>query len=104
MTAGARVASSDSLERRFLSGTFAELCRIESPSGRERACAERVRAELGALGLSVEEDGAGPLAGSDCGNLLARISAAGSEIPASLEDSDFSAAVSSAPGSSEAST
>ena len=65
------------LERRYLSGTFAELCRIESPSGRERACAQRVIAELRAVGVGVEEDDAGPAAGSDCGNLLARIPAAG---------------------------
>jgi tripeptide aminopeptidase len=64
------------LERRYLSGTFAELCRIESPSGRERACAERVQAELRALGIDVHEDDAGPRAGSECGNLLARIPAA----------------------------
>jgi tripeptide aminopeptidase len=61
------------LERRYLSGTFEELCRIESPSGRERACAERVIAELRAIGVSVEEDDAAARAGSDCGNLLARI-------------------------------
>jgi tripeptide aminopeptidase len=61
------------LERRYLNGTFAELCRIESPSGRERACAERVIAELRALGVAAHEDDAGPRAGSDCGNLLARI-------------------------------
>jgi tripeptide aminopeptidase len=61
------------LERRYLSGTFAELCRIESPSGSERGCAERVIAELRALGVSVHEDDAGASAGSDCGNLLARI-------------------------------
>jgi len=63
------------LERRYLSGTFAELCRIESPSGHERRCAERVIAELRALGVSVHEDSAAALAGSDCGNLLARIPA-----------------------------
>ena len=63
------------LERRYLSGTFAELCRIESPSGRERACAERVIAELRALDVAVEEDDAGPRVGSDCGNLLAFIPA-----------------------------
>ena len=62
------------LERRYLSGTFAELCRIESPSGSERRCAERVLAELRAIGVSVVEDDAGPRAGCDCGNLLARIS------------------------------
>jgi tripeptide aminopeptidase len=63
------------LERRYLNGTFAELCRIESPSGHERRCAERVIAELRALGVSAHEDDAGATAGSDCGNLLARIPA-----------------------------
>ena len=61
------------LERRWLSGAFASLCRIESPSGRERACAEMVSSELAAAGIEVQEDEAGPRAGSDCGNLLARI-------------------------------
>jgi tripeptide aminopeptidase len=72
------------LDRRYLNGTFAELCRIESPSGRERVCGERVIAELRALGVKVHEDDAGPRAGSDCGNLLAFISAdghAGAEQP-----------------------
>jgi tripeptide aminopeptidase len=64
-----------SLERRYLSGTFAELCRIESPSGRERACADRVIAELRGLGVSTHEDDAGVRARSDSGNLLARIPA-----------------------------
>jgi tripeptide aminopeptidase len=71
--ASATVSRVGELERRYLSGTFAELCRIESPSGRERGCAERVIAELRALGVQVEEDDAGPRVGSDCGNLLARI-------------------------------
>ncbi|HUH81394.1 MAG TPA: M20/M25/M40 family metallo-hydrolase [Solirubrobacteraceae bacterium] len=62
--------------RRYLSGTFAELCRIESPSGSERACGERVMAELRALGIETLEDDAGRLTGSDCGNLLARLPAA----------------------------
>ncbi len=65
----------DDRERRGLGELFVELCRIESPSGRERACAERVRAELLELGLEVQEDGAGVEAGSECGNLLARIPA-----------------------------
>jgi tripeptide aminopeptidase len=65
-------------ERPYLNGTFAELCRIESPSGRERACAERVIAELRGIGIGVHEDDAGPRAGSDCGNLLARIPGGGS--------------------------
>ncbi len=60
-------------ERRRLGETFATLCRIESPSGRERPCTDWVRAELEAMGLAVEEDDAGARAGSDAGNLLARI-------------------------------
>ncbi|HWJ49994.1 MAG TPA: M20/M25/M40 family metallo-hydrolase, partial [Solirubrobacteraceae bacterium] len=79
MSAGAGASTSrvGTLERRYLSGTFAELCRIESPSGRERECAQRVIAELRALDVTVEEDGAGALVGSDCGNLLARVPAGG---------------------------
>ncbi len=76
MTALGPASRVQPLERRYLSGTFAELCRIESPSGHERGCAERVIAELRGLGVDVEEDGAGLTAGSNCGNLLARISAA----------------------------
>ncbi len=75
MTVDAPVSRVGTLERRYLSGTFAELCRIESPSGHERACAERVIAELRALGVNVHEDDADAIAGSDCGNLLARIPA-----------------------------
>jgi tripeptide aminopeptidase len=63
------------LERRYLGAIFPELCAIESPSLRERACAQRVIAELAALDVEVEEDGAAKLIGSDCGNLLARIPA-----------------------------
>jgi tripeptide aminopeptidase len=69
------LARASSLERRYLNGTFAELCRIESPSGRERACADRVIAELRGLGVSTSEDDAGRRTGSDSGNLLARIPA-----------------------------
>ncbi len=60
-------------ERLLLHDTFAALCRIESPSGRERDCAELVRRELGELGLEVVEDDAAAATGGDCGNLLARI-------------------------------
>jgi tripeptide aminopeptidase len=76
----------DTLEQRYLSGTFAELCRIESPSGRERRCAERVIAELRPLGFEVHEDRAGASAGSDCGNLLVRIPAAGGRESSGAED------------------
>ncbi len=65
----------DELERRYLHDIFAELCRAESPSGHERACARLIERELGALGIDVHEDDAGAVAGSDCGNLLARIGA-----------------------------
>lgn len=75
MSSPASAARIDDLERRYLSGTFAELCRIESPSLKERACAERVIAELRAIGVSAEEDDAGVRIGADCGNLLARIPA-----------------------------
>jgi tripeptide aminopeptidase len=60
-------------ERARLADTFAELCRIQSPFGRERACADRVAAELRGMGLAVEEDDAAAAAGAECGNLLARI-------------------------------
>jgi tripeptide aminopeptidase len=66
-------------ERRQLGETFAALCRIESPSGRERACAHWVRAELESAGLGVEEDSSGAEAGSDAGNLLARLPGRGGE-------------------------
>jgi tripeptide aminopeptidase len=64
-------------ERAHLHHTFEALCRIESPSGRERGCANTVSAELERLGLEVEEDDAGPAAGSDAGNLLARVPGSG---------------------------
>lgn len=67
-----KVAASE-VERRELNDLFAELCRIESPSGRERACADRIAAELRALGLEVSEDDAGRALGGDCGNLLAEL-------------------------------
>ncbi len=60
-------------ERERLHETFASLCRIASPSGHERACADWLTTELRAIGLEVEEDDAGSAAGSDAGNLLARI-------------------------------
>jgi tripeptide aminopeptidase len=81
VTPGAAQSRVGSLERRYLNGTFAELCRIESPSGRERACADRVIAELRGLGVSTQEDDAAERAGSDSGNLLARIPASAGDVP-----------------------
>jgi tripeptide aminopeptidase len=66
-------------ERERLHETFAALCRIESPSGRERGCADFIAGQLRGMGLDVDEDGAGPRAGSDAGNLLARIPGAGAD-------------------------
>jgi tripeptide aminopeptidase len=60
-------------ERERLHETFTTLCRIESPSGRERECADWVTAELKRFGVEAVEDDSGPRAGSDSGNLLARI-------------------------------
>jgi tripeptide aminopeptidase len=60
-------------ERTRLHETFAALCRIESPSRHERACADRVAEALRDIGLEVSEDDAGPKVGSDSGNLVARI-------------------------------
>jgi tripeptide aminopeptidase len=68
-------------ERARLHETFAALCRIQSPSGRERACADWVAAELETMGLSVTEDDSAGAAGSEAGNLLARIPG---EIPGSV--------------------
>ncbi|MDO8185086.1 M20/M25/M40 family metallo-hydrolase [Conexibacter sp. JD483] len=63
----------DEQEREQLGELFAQLCAIESPYGRERACADAVAALLRDLGLNVEEDDAGAAIGADAGNLLARI-------------------------------
>ena len=52
---------------------FTELAAIPSPSGTERAVADRVYEELRALGLEPEVDDSGASVGSDCGNLYARI-------------------------------
>jgi tripeptide aminopeptidase len=73
VSAASRAAAGETLDQRYLHSIFAELCAIGSPSLRERACGERVRAELAAVGAQVTEDGAGQAIGSDCGNLLARI-------------------------------
>jgi tripeptide aminopeptidase len=67
------VTRASEAERRCLHETFAALCRIESPTGSERACADWITRELQVIGLQVEEDRAGLLAGSDSGNLYARV-------------------------------
>jgi tripeptide aminopeptidase len=52
---------------------FTELAALRSPSGRERAVADRVAAWLRERGLEVEEDGAGSAIGADTGNLYCRL-------------------------------
>jgi tripeptide aminopeptidase len=74
-----------SAEHGRLEELFAELCRIESPSGCESACAQRVIAELEVLGVQTHEDQTTAITGSDCGNLLARVpGSAGAEQPSLL--------------------
>ena len=53
--------------------TFARLCEIESPSGREAQVAAAVRAELEGLGIAVTEDDTAAETGAGCGNLVARV-------------------------------
>jgi tripeptide aminopeptidase len=60
-------------EKARLNETFAELCRISSPFGHERAVADDVTARLRAMGLEVDEDDAAGPAAAGSGNLLARI-------------------------------
>jgi len=67
------VRPASEVERRRLNDLFAELCAIPSVSRDERACADRVTAELRGLGLEVIEDGAGAEVGANAGNLLARM-------------------------------
>jgi tripeptide aminopeptidase len=52
-------------EKARLNETFTTLCRIPSPFGHERACADHVIAELRRMGVTAEED--------ESGNLLARL-------------------------------
>jgi tripeptide aminopeptidase len=52
---------------------FVRLCQIPSPTGRERAMADAVLAELGELGVEVSEDGAAGPARAGAGNLVARV-------------------------------
>lgn len=66
-------------ERERLAGTFQALCRIESPSGHERGCADWITAELAGMGVAVSEDDAGRTVGADAGNLQALIPGRGGQ-------------------------
>lgn len=56
---------------------FLELAALPSPPGEERAVADRVLAELRAIGLEADEDDAGRRIGSSAGNLYCRVPATG---------------------------
>jgi tripeptide aminopeptidase len=56
---------------------FVRLCGIESVTGNERAIADAVAAELGELGLEVDEDDRAEAARAGAGNLLCRIPGSG---------------------------
>jgi tripeptide aminopeptidase len=60
---------------------FLELAAMPSPSGRERAVAERVAEELRALGLEPSVDDSGPRIDSDAGNLYARLEPTAPGVP-----------------------
>jgi tripeptide aminopeptidase len=60
-------------ERERVVADLIRYCAIESPSGRERAMADAVAADLRELGLEVEEDESAAETGADAGNLLARV-------------------------------
>jgi tripeptide aminopeptidase len=59
------VRAASEAEKARLGETFAALCRIPSPSGRERECSDWVVGELRHMGVDVTED--------DAGNLHARV-------------------------------
>jgi tripeptide aminopeptidase len=52
---------------------FVRLCEIPSPTGKERAVADAVLAELGELGVEASEDSSAGAARAGAGNLVARI-------------------------------
>jgi tripeptide aminopeptidase len=52
---------------------FARLCEVSSPTGEERAVADAILAELRALGVEAEEDGAAQPARAGAGNVIARV-------------------------------
>jgi tripeptide aminopeptidase len=60
---------------------FLELCSIPSPSGQERAVADKVRTYLEEAGLSVDEDDAADRLDGDAGNLYSRLPATASGVP-----------------------
>jgi tripeptide aminopeptidase len=72
MTAVRYALVQETLRPRFLD-LFLELCALPSPSGRERAVADRVGTFLDELGLEWDEDDAGGRIDGDTGNIYCRI-------------------------------
>src|SRR5216110_3153628 len=60
---------------------FTELAALPSPPGEERAVADAVIRYLRDLGLSVDEDGAGAVVGSNMGNVYCRLAPTDSGSP-----------------------
>ena len=54
---------------------FTDIVSIDSPSLKERKMADALRVKLEAIGFTVYEDGAGIIAGGECGNLIAALQA-----------------------------
>jgi tripeptide aminopeptidase len=84
-------------EKARLNETFADLCRISSPFGDERAMADEVAARLRAMGLEVTEDGAAEATGGNAGNLFARIERRGAPAPATADGAPALATADGAP-------
>ncbi len=61
------------INRQRLAGEFLRLVQIDSPSKQEGAIAQYVRKIFESLGAEVIEDKAGPVIGSESGNLIIRI-------------------------------
>lgn len=72
------------IEKDRMIGTFIDLARIDSPSRQEREIAEWLTAKLKTLGGEVMMDDAGPKAGSNAGNVLARFPGTGRGRPVLL--------------------
>jgi tripeptide aminopeptidase len=67
------VPATSSTETERTLALFTELAALRTPSGEERAAADRVTAYLADLGLAVEEDDAGGRIDATAGNLLCRL-------------------------------
>jgi len=68
------------VNRERLVNEFLRLVQINGATRNERAVADYLQAQLGALGLQVVEDDAGEKVGSNCGNLIAKLSGTRSDV------------------------